>query len=236
MRPSSHPQGAARQGQYPLWGTWVWVHGTGDCISTGSSRSSDITSLGTSEHYKNIQIVLGECPIEREKTLRASSHCPGLQTGGHGHRGRRQRYGPDQGACWSPCGGWAELRGAMGGGVWAVVGSAPPRPANISLMFPLTTFEWVNANSPSYLPWQMEVLYLGRVMPSLSISWIMKRIYGYKILLLSTCLSSVGNSLNTKTQWGAIISGPLDTATSAALLINVEGFHVFIYLFGLDLI
>lgn len=133
---------------------------------------------------------------------------------------------------------WRLSRASWGHG-WGSLGCCgirSPRPANISLTFPLTTFEWVNANSPRYLPQQMEVLYLGRVMPSLSISWIMKRIYRYKILLLSTCLSSVGNSLNTKTQWGAIISGPLDTATSAALLINVEGFHVFIYLFGLDLI
>ena len=33
-----------------------------------------------------------------------------------------------------------------------------------------------------------------------------------QILWLSTCLSSMGNSLNIKTQWGAIISGLLDIA------------------------
>lgn len=33
-----------------------------------------------------------------------------------------------------------------------------------------------------------------------------------QMLWLSTCLSSMGNSLNIKTQWGAIISGLLDIA------------------------
>lgn len=53
-----------------------------------------------------------------------------------------------------------------------------------------------------------------------------------QILLLSTCLSSMSSTLNTKTQRGAPIWGLLDTATPATLLINVGNFGVFIYLVG----
>ena len=49
-----------------------------------------------------------------------------------------------------------------------------------------------------------------------------------RILLLSTCLSRTGNTLNTKTSKESPYGVSLDTATPATLLINGENFRIFI--------